>query len=195
MTLLSLTLALFLIMDPLGNVKAFAQTLEGIQPERQRFIIAREMLIALFTMIVFDLLGESIFQLLQISLTTVFFSSGIILFITAVSILFPRTQPEETSLPHSEPFLVPLAIPMVAGPALLATIMLYAGSEPSPYSTLYAILIAWGISAAILMASKPLLKLLGQNGLVACEKMMGMVLILLAVDRILLGVVSFIHAS
>lgn len=191
MTLLSLTLALFLIMDPLGNINGFISTLEGIEPNRQRYLIIREMAFALVAMLFFNFVGEYIFNLLKISETTVYISSSIILFLGAIKILFPNPLAKESKKLPGEPFLVPLAIPMIAGPALLATIMLYAKTEPSPVIMLTAILIAWALTSIILLSSKQLVKLLRPGGLIACEKLMGMILILLSIDRFLQGVVIF----
>lgn len=195
MNLLSLTLALFLIMDPVGSIKSFLRCLEGIPQRRRQFIILREMLIALVFMLFFSALGEYIFKLLQVSDTTVYLSSGIILFITAIGILFPKPNSPEPNKLDGEPFLVPLAVPVIAGPALLATIMLYAQTEPSPWIMIFAIFIAWGISAIILLTSRHLIRILTPNGLTACEKLMGMVLILLAVDRLLQGVIHFFQPA
>jgi multiple antibiotic resistance protein len=191
MTIFALTLVFFLIMDPLGNVQSFISYLEGLKPKRQAFIIMREMLIALVTIIIFDLLGEHLFNLLDIKKSTAYLASGLILFLVAIKILFPRPEPKEPKKLAGEPFLVPLAIPMIAGPALLATVMLYADTEPSPWATLISVLIAWAVSCIILLFSRTLLKVLGTGGLTACEKLMGMILVLLAIQRILQGVIIF----
>ncbi len=191
MSLLTLTLTLFLIMDPLGNMHHFLNHVEGIKTSRQRFIIVREMLFALLAMIFFSVLGESIFNLLSLNETTVYVASGIILLLTALKILFS----EEDRFPrksNEEPYLVPLAIPIIAGPALLATIMLFAQTEPSVVKMLIAIFIAWGASSAILISSKHILKLLGKGGLTACERLMAMVLVLISIQRIAEGVLIFI---
>lgn len=191
MSLFSLTFILFLIMDPLGKVQSFLNYLEGLEPKRQGFIIVREMLIALATMLVFNFLGEYLFELLQISNVTVYLTSGVILFLVAIKILFPGRDTEEVKKPVTEPFLVPLAIPMIAGPALLATIMLFASTIKSPWESCSAVIIAWVVSCLILLSSKMLLRTLGPAGLTACEKLMGMVLVLLSIQRILQGVSIF----
>lgn len=192
MTLITLTLILFLIMDPVGHVKSFVYCLKGIEAKRQRQIILRELLIALFAMLFFNMLGESIINLLQVSDTTVYLASGVILFLAAIKILFPSTEDHEIEKLQDEPFLVPLAIPMIAGPALLATVMLYAHTETNPFTTILAIVLAWLLALPILLNSKSLLKLLGTNGLTACEKLMGMVLVLLSVQRFMDGIHLFI---
>ena len=196
MSLLSLILVLFLIMDPFGNAKSFISYLEGINPKRQRFIIIREMLIALFATLLFSLIGEYIFTLLDISETTVYLSSGVVLFLTALKILFPKAKDTiDLQSPRPEPFLVPLAIPLIAGPALLATVMLYAQTEPSPYTMIIAILVSWAASITVLLSSKQLMRLIGNSGLIACERLMGMVLVLLSVQRFLEGITLFLNTS
>ncbi len=193
MSLLTLSAVLFLIMDPLGHIKASIACLEGLSPQRQRSILYRELFIALGVIVLFNFIGEFIFALLQISEVTVYLSSGIILFLSSIKILFPKNgvYPEDFEGQHKkqEPFLVPLAIPMIAGPALLATVMLYAESLDSISLMLMAIGISWSLTAAILLAAKPLVSLLGTSGITACEKLMGMVLVLLAVQRFLEGII------
>lgn len=188
MTLVTLTIVLLLIMDPLGKINSFINYLEGIAPKRQKVIIARELLIALGFMLFFNFLGEYIFALLQISNVTVYLASGVILFLGSIKILFPRADDLEVHKLEGEPFLVPLAIPMVAGPALLATIMLYAESEQALTTMVIAIVLAWAVASLILFYSKSILRLLSSSGITACEKLMGMVLVLLAVQRFMEGI-------
>src|SRR5262245_38750432 len=140
MSLLTLTAVLFLIMDPMGRIKAFLQCLEGISPKRERYIIIREFLIALAVILLFNCVGEYIFELLDISDVTVYLASGIILFLASIKILFPRPEDQDIQRPEGEPLLVPLAIPMIASPALLATVMLYAESVESVSLMIIAIL-------------------------------------------------------
>jgi len=192
MTLFSLTLILFLIIDPIGSVRPFINYTQELKPKRQRQVIIREMGLALAFMILFNFLGEHLFRLFDISDTSVFLTSGVVLFLVALQILFPRPDYEAPSDSSSkEPFLVPLAIPIIAGPALLATIMLFADLESNVWMTLAAIILAWAASCLILLTSKTLFRYLGPSGLTACEKLMGIVLLLLAVQRILAGITIF----
>lgn len=193
MPLLTLTLVLFLIMDPLGNIKSFIKFLEGLKPKRQKQIIIREMLIALGLILLFNFIGEYIFNSLKLAEPVVYLSSGVILFLTALQILFPKEEPSDSSSPKTEPFLVPLAIPMIAGPSLLATVMLYAHTETSQVVMLSAIFISWIASITILLFSKSIFRLIGANGLTACEKLMGMVLILISVERFMEGIIVFLN--
>ncbi len=188
---LILTLILFFIMDPFGNISSYMNMVRKLDPKRQRYIVMREMLLALLVMLLFNFIGEYILYGLGLSLVTVKISSGVILFLVAVKILFSSQSSLRANLPQEEPFLIPLAIPLIAGPALLATIMLYSLTEPSQFTMLSSIVISWALSAGVLLAAPTLERILGVNGLTACERLMGMVLVLLSLQRILEGVKEF----
>jgi multiple antibiotic resistance protein len=192
MTLFNLTIILFLIMDPIGNIPSFLNLLKDFSGEKRRKIIVREMLIALAAMLIFNILGEFIFNLLQISETTLKLTSGAILFLVAIKILFPTTDSLRANLPAGEPFITPLAIPLIAGPSLLATIMLFAHFEPSQFTMLSAIFLAWILAVGVLLAGKTLQKVIGPNALAACERLMGMVLVMLAIQRFAEGLQQFV---
>lgn len=197
MSLFSLSLILFLIMDPFGNISTFLQVLENIPKKRKRFVIFREMGIALFTMLIFYLIGDLIMEMLKVSNITVHLASGVILFLVAIKILFPGTHTLRSLLqnelgPKEEPFVVPLAIPLIAGPSLLATIILFVQLEPRTPVMLSAILIAWFVAMVVLFFGSTLKRVLTNNGLMACEKLMGMILVLLALQRFLEGIRLFV---
>lgn len=194
MSLIYLAVVLFLIMDPVGNISSFLGLLKDIPAPRRRLIIIREMLIALAAMIIFNYFGEFIFDIIHVSETTVRLTSGAILFLVAIKILFPSIDSPRANLPVGEPFVTPLAIPLIAGPSLLATIMLFAHLVPSQLTMLGAILLAWGAAVLVLLFGQRLQKLLTPNGLIACERLMGMVLILLAIQRFLEGIQQFVKA-
>lgn len=192
MTIFSISLVLFLIMDPIGNISSFLKMVEEIPPKKQNMILIREMLIALLVMVIFNYIGEGIYELLQISDPAVRLSSGVILFIISVQILFPNLSGLRENLPKEEPFIIPFAIPLIAGPSVLATIMLYAHMEQSQPVMLFSILCAWILALLVMIAAKPLYKIMGENGLMACEKLMGMVLVLIAIQRFLDGVEQYV---
>ena len=192
MSLFTLTLTLFLIINPLGNMKHFLTLLEGLRARRQCYVIAREMLIALVTMFIFSFFGEGIAAAFHLTQTAIFITSGLILFLTAIKILFSSRDDYVPRFRGEEPFLVPIAIPIIASPALLATIMLFSQTEPLMWPMIVSILIAWGLSVLLLLASGPILKLIGQNGLTAIERLMGMILVLISVQRFMEGVQLFI---
>jgi multiple antibiotic resistance protein len=188
MSLFSVALVLFLIMDPIGNLSSYLSMVKELDPKRQNWIIFREMLIALLIMIGFNYLGEYIFNILDLSETTVRLSSGVILFLIAIKILFTASDSPRANLPKGEPFIFPFAVPLIAGPALMATIMLYAHLEPYQSVMIFAILIAWFFSVLIFLFARPIKRVLGINGLMACERLIGMVLVLIAVQRFLEGI-------
>lgn len=194
MTLISISIILFLIMDPIGNIASFLKLLDNVEPGRRNKIIGREMLIALGIMIVFNFFGEYVFDILNVSTTTVQLASGAILFLVAIKILFPTLDSPRANLPAGEPFITPLAIPLIAGPALLATIMLFTKLEDSQPVMWGAIFIAWLAALVVLFSAKRLQAVLGANGLLACERLMGMVLVMLAIQRFLEGVKQFVGA-
>lgn len=194
MSLLTITLTLLLIMDPIGNVQSFLTLMNDTPPERQKKVIIREMLIAFAFMLLFNFIGEYIFAFLELSEPSLRISSGVILFLIAIKILFPGPESLRLNLPRGEPFIIPLAVPLLAGPGLLATIMLYANLETCEPMMFTAIVVSWLIAASILLLSKQLYRLLGKNGLSASEKLIGMVLVMLAIQRFMEGVQQIISA-
>lgn len=194
-TLYSLSIILFLIMDPIGNIGSYLTLMQGIPPKRRRLVLLREMGIALVTTLLFSIIGEYIFNLLHIDDVTVRISSGVIMFLIALKIIFPTLDSWRLNLPKGEPFIIPLAIPLIAGPSLLATVMLYADLEPSMSLVTGAIFIAWLLSLAVLWAAPFLHKYLGNNGLLALEKLTGIILILLAVQRFAEGLHRFFEVN
>lgn len=191
MSLFSITLVLFLIMDPVGNISTYQSLVKELPPKRQNLIILREMVIALAVMLFFNYLGDFIFDYLQLSETALRLSSGVILFLIAIKILFTTPDSLRSNLPRGEPFIFPVAVPLIAGPGLMATLMLYSHLEPSNWKMLIAILMAWGISVAILLFSGKIQKVLGNNGLMASERLIGMALVLISVQRFLEGLLLF----
>jgi len=188
MTLFTIAFTLFLIMDPIGNVTPFLNMTEDFSSKKRRWIVIREMGIALGFMLFFTFLGEYLFNILNISEVALKISSGLILFLIALQILIPHFDSMRESLPKGEPFFTPLAVPLIAGPSLLTTIMLFTHLEPSVSLMLFSIALAWGAATAVLFFSEKLQGILGINGLQVCENLMGMILILLAIQRFMDGV-------
>lgn len=186
-----MSLILFLIMDPIGNISSYLSMVEKIPERRQAWVAFREMLIALGAMLLFCLLGETIFNYLNLTEASLHFSAGIILFLVAIKILFLSPTSPRANLPKEEPFIIPLAIPLIAGPALLATIMLYAHLDKTTWNMLGAIFLAWAAASLVLAAAAPIKRIIGDNGLLACERLIGMLLIILGVQRFLIGIEEF----
>ncbi len=189
----SAALLLFLVMDPLGNIPLFMTTLKKVEEKRQRFVVVRELLIALGVLVGFLFLGQYLLRLLQLSETALTTAGGIILMIIALKMIFPRRDASLQEDVEGEPFIVPLAIPYVAGPSAMATALLLMSREPARWPEwLLAVLIAWFVSAVIIYFSGYFARFLGEKGLVAIERLMGMLLITVAVQMLLNGIREFI---
>jgi MarC family membrane protein len=196
MNLLSIAFSLFLLMDPIGNIPFYISFLKGVEPKRQRYVIFREMIIALIVIIVFNFVGDGLMKFLHVSNDTIQIAGGIILFLICLKMIFPTTRDPNESLPHdAEPFIVPLAIPLVAGPSVLAAVMIYTRQEMNNWVMVGAILLAWAVSLVILMLSSFLKKLLGWRGILAMERLMGLILTLIAVQMFLSGLSAFMKAN
>jgi MarC family membrane protein len=193
MTVYSATLLIFLVLDPFGNIPFFLAALRGVAPARQKTIIARELLFALVALVLFLFTGHFVLQLLGISEPSLTVAGGVILFLIAVRMIFPSTKHSLEEDLEGEPFIVPLAIPYVAGPSALASVMVIMNREPDRWpSWLLATVLAWLGTAVIVFLASGLRKFLGKRGLVAMERLMGMVLITLAVQMLLTGIAEFL---
>lgn len=190
-TILTLALPLFLIMDPIGNATFCIAILRGQTPARQRAIIWRELLIALGIIVTFQFLGDGLLSLLAIDPSTLRVAGGVILFIISLRMVFPSGNEQAEAM--EDPFIVPIAVPFIAGPSLLAAVMLYAHREPSQLTLFLAVLLAWTVSAGIMMCAPWLTKLLGKRGLVAAERLMGLILVFLSVQMLEDGIRLFLE--
>lgn len=192
---LSMALTFFLMIDAFGNIPLFASLLKSFTPKKQRRIILREMLIALGVIILFELLGDVILNFINIKTPTIIIAGGVILFLIALKMIFPPQAEPIIDTIDKEPFIVPLAIPLVAGPAVLAAVMLYAGQAEGHFSVISAIFIAWVPSTLILLGASHLTKLIGKRGISALERLMGLVLILIAIQMFLEGIQLFLQKT
>jgi multiple antibiotic resistance protein len=190
MDIFSTALLLFLVIDPVGNIPAFLFVLKNVPEERHKRIIVRELFIALLTLVLFLFLGRYVLAALQVSQGSLGAAGGIILFLIAVRMIFPVPRGvfgEEADT--GEPFIVPLAIPLIAGPAAMATLMLLMARDSARWPEwLTALLAAWSISGAILLSADRLARLLGRRTLTAIERLMGLVLTAVAVQMFIDGV-------
>jgi multiple antibiotic resistance protein len=198
MELTSAIVLLFLVMDPIGNVPVFMSQLRNVPESRRLRIVARESIFALAILMGFLCFGPRLMHLLAITRESLCISGGVLLFLIAVSMIFPGANQfigHADPKTESEPFIVPLAVPLIAGPSTMAVIMIFR-SGPEPFSLwLVALLIAWVLTATILMLAPCLSRLLGPRGLRACERLMGMVLTVVAVQMFLNGVQPFLRTK
>jgi MarC family membrane protein len=195
MDLIGAFVLLFVVMDPLGNIPIFLSVLEHVAPERRNRVLARELLLALVILFVFLFTGQYVLSALHLSQYSISVAGGIILFLIALKMIFPvpRQMREDESDEHDEPFLVPLAVPMVAGPSAMAILLLLATRHPESLGLWsLALFLAWAATALILALAPLLKRLLGKRGLIAVERLMGMLLVAIAVQMFLEGVTEFI---
>jgi multiple antibiotic resistance protein len=184
---------MFLVLDPLGNIPVFVTIVQRIEPHRRVWVVIREMLVALGVLIFFLFFGQYLLSLLQLSSTALTTSGGIILMIIALRMIFPRHEANQNEF-LGEPFIVPLAIPLVAGPSALATSLLLVSREPQRWMEwLIAVVLAWLATAIILMSSSVFARYLGERVLIAVERLMGMLLVTVAVQMLLNGLGQFIR--
>lgn len=189
MTIASAALLLFLILDPLGNIPVFLSLLRGLPPARQRVVLLRELLIALAVLLVFLWAGRYALQAMHLRQESVSIAGGIVLFLIGIRMIFPPPEGLMGELPEGEPFIVPMAIPMIAGPSGMAAVMLMGSQEPTRMGAWsLALLLAWAGTAAILFSATYLYKWLGQRALMALERLMGMLLVAISVQMLLDGV-------
>ena len=193
MEIISAAVMLFLIMDPLGNLPIFLSILKHIDKKRRRAVMIRELLIALFVMLLFLFLGEKILGFLSLKQEAVSIAGGIILFLIAIKMIFPTEGGLTGLAAGEEPFIVPMAIPLLAGPSVLAALLLLAHQNPDKMVEWSAALImAWGVSAFILMFYEGFNRILGEKGLAAVERLMGMLLVMISVQMLLDGVADYL---
>jgi multiple antibiotic resistance protein len=190
----SVAFTLFLVMDPLGNIPAFAAALKQVPPERRQRVLVRELLIALLVLVACLLIGKPLLAWLHLKQESISIAGGIVLFLIALRMIFPSEGQGLGDGVEGEPFIVPLAIPLLAGPSALSTLLLLARSQPARTGTwLLALVLAWAASALILLSSSVLERLLRRKGLLALERVMGMLLVMLAVQLFLDGLAQ--HAA
>ena len=184
-------IALLLIMDPLGNIPPFLSALKNVQPERRRKVLVREILFAYLVLLVFLFLGKYLLRLLSLQEETINIAGGIVLFLIALRMVFPSDHAVGEAL-TGEPFLVPLAIPFIAGPSTLASLLLLQTTSGSMFQLWLALTVAWFATAIILLSSTLLYRVLKERGLIAVERLMGMLLVMLAVQMFINGLAKFL---
>ncbi len=191
----SSVITLALVMDGFGNIPLFITALKRVAPERRKTVLLRELGIAMLIMIAFLFLGKWFLRAFGIHQYSLSIAGGIILFLISVDLVFGSTDEDpkkNESRKEDEPFIVPLAIPLVAGPAALSMVMIIAAQQSNKLVTLAAVVVASLINSLILMSSFPISNLLGKRGLMAIERLTGMILILMSVDMVMGGIAEFV---
>lgn len=200
--MLTVMVTLFLVFDPIGNVPMWLSVLQRVPPQRREWVIFRECLLALGVLVFFLVAGREALSLLGVEGAAVRIAGGVVIFLIALRMIFPPVggtwgpahggptdEAGAAVAAAQEPFLVPLAVPLMAGPSAIATLMLFAQSGRFALWQLgLMMLAAWAASTAILCAAGPISRLLGPRGLTAAERLMGMLLVMIAVQMVLSGI-------
>ena len=188
--ILAKALPLFFILDPFGVVGIVTTLVRPFPEIKQKQILRREVILALLIMLFFYGFGAIFLAALGISQAAIQITGGIIFFLFALNLLFPGQAPVQLSA-HSEPFLVPIATPLIAGPSCLATIMLYSHEAIPAYIVLPAIGCAWFFAGSIVLLAPRIVKWLGETGIKVLEQIVGLICTMIAIEMVLSGIESF----
>lgn len=194
-TFLSATVLLILITDPLGNIPLFISCLRGVAPERRTIVILREVAIAFAILLIFMVLGQGFLRMMSLSDQSLRIGGGIVLFLIALRMVFPHPDgPFGGDARGGEPLIVPLAIPALAGPSALATVMLLTSQAPGKmFEWMGALTVTMIVCAIVLMLAERIQILLGERTMAAFERLMGLVLVAISVEMMLGGIRSFVQ--
>jgi len=193
MTTFSAATLLFLVMDPFGNIPLFVTALQHVEARRTRWVVSREMLVALGVLVGCLFAGQYLLSLLQISEAALAAAGGTVLFLIALKMIFPGGKWATDEEIAGEPFIVPLAVPYVAGPSAISTVLLIMNRDPGRWPEwLIAVLAAWLVSGVVLLASVPLARLLGRKVLAALQRLMGLLLAAIAIQMLMTGLKDFL---
>lgn len=193
-TFLSATILLLLITDPIGNIPIFANALKPVPPQRRARVILREILIAFVLLLAFMFGGAAFLRAMSLSELALQIGGGVILFLIALRMVFP---PAATSSaddePQEEPLIVPLAVPAIAGPSALATVLLLVSQQPQQrMEWVGALCVTMLISAVVLISAERILRVVGTRVVTAMERLMGLVLVSVAIEMLLRGIKTFV---
>lgn len=186
--MLATAILFFIVMDPLGNVPLFISVLRTVEPTHRRKIILRESLIGLAVLLLFLFQGGRLLALLHMSISSLSLAGGIILFLIALSMIFKGGEELFHADAHADPFIVPLAIPLIAGPSAISTVTLWSAQIGIDFiGVVVALLCAWLLGTIILLASGVIYRLLGPRVLMAVERLMGLMLAVISVEMLVNG--------
>jgi multiple antibiotic resistance protein len=195
-TVFSAAMLLFLVMDPFGNIPLFVSALQNVDSKRHTRVIVRELLIALAILVAFLFTGSALMRALRISEPALTAAGGTVLLLIAIRMVFPQAGGLMVDGPPGEPFVVPLAVPYVAGPSAMAVVLLIASREPGRWPEwLAAVSVSWLATGVIIMLSGPLARLIRKRGLIAVERLMGMLLVAVAIQMLMSGIASFMGSG
>ena len=190
-TFWSATILLVLITDPIGNIPIFANALKHVAPERRPLVILREILIAFVLLLTFMFVGESFLRVMNLSDLALQIGGGVILFLIALRMVFPPPEGVEAEQ-TTEPLIVPLAVPAVAGPSALATVLLLVSQQPEKrLEWIGALCVTMLVSAVVLVSAERIQRVIGNRPVLAMERLMGLVLVSVSIEMLLRGIKTF----
>jgi len=192
-TFASATILLILITDPVGNIPIFANALRSVPPERRAWVILREVLIAFVLLLTFMFVGDSFLRLMNLSELSLQIGGGVILFLIALRMIFPQPGVSDGPEMPGEPLIVPLAVPAIAGPSALATVLLLVSQAPERrLEWIGALVITMAVSAVVLVLAERIQRIAGERFVVALERLMGLVLVAVSIEMMLRGIKTFV---
>lgn len=182
-------------MDPIGNIPMFLSILRQVDEHRRKRIILRELLIAFLVLALFLFFGKYVLAALHITEPALGIAGGVVLFLIAVRMIFPWGRDQSVEVHQEEPLVVPLAIPLMAGPSAMATVILLSNQAPGRiWIWLLALAIASASALVVLLSAEILRRRLGSRFLVAIERLMGMILATLSVQMLLTGIHDYVQS-
>lgn len=192
-TFVSATILLLLITDPVGNIPLFANALKHVAPARRPRVILREVLIAFGLLLAFMFVGQGFLQVMNLSAIALQMGGGVVLFLIALRMIFPTPRPD-LEQDQGEPLIVPLAIPALAGPSAMATVLLLVSQQPEKrMEWIAALSVTMAVCAVILLLAQQIQRLVGDRLIEALERLMGLVLVAVAIEMMLRGFRAFIE--
>ena len=193
-TFASATILLLLITDPLGNIPIFANALRNVPVERRPRVILREVLIAFGLLLAFMFVGDGFLRLMNLSDLSLQIAGGVVLFLIALRMIFPPPPlPPGTELPVGEPLIVPLAIPALAGPSALATVLLLVSQAPERrLEWVAALCVTMAVCAVVLVLAERIQRFVGDRVVMAFERLMGLILVAISVEMLIRGIKALV---
>ncbi len=190
---ISIVTAIFFVLNATGQIPLFLALLARFEQKRQLLIITRELIIALAILLLFTFFGDWILKVLGISRTIISIAGGVLLFLISLTMIFPKTVADDgqKALAH-EPMIIPLAIPVITGPGAITSVMLYAHDTGNPYLVAGAAIAAWIPSLIILLLGSYIKQILGEKGLIAVERLGGMLVCLIGTQMLTSGILNLI---
>ena len=193
-TFASATILLLLIIDPFGSIPVFSGAPKVVPPERRPRVILREVLIAFLVLLAFMFVGQGFLRVMNLSALSLQIAGGVVLFLIAMRMVFPPPARLAADEPMVEPLIVPLAIPALAGPSALATVMLLVSQAPERrWEWVAALTVTMAVCAVVLLLADRLQRLVGTRVLQAFERLFGLILVALAVEMLLRGAKEFVQ--